>query len=117
MYGKNIENNKGRGLLLYIKKEISSNEVEMTTEFDEKLFVHINLNNNDKLLVGLIYRSPSEKDKEKNAKLNSLIQEACSKGYTHILMMGDFNYPDIDWNNYNSKGDRIDSSDGVAHRS
>jgi hypothetical protein len=31
------------------------------------------------------------------------------KGYSHILIMGDFNYPDIDWENWNTKGDNTNS--------
>lgn len=34
--------------------------------------------------------------------------EANNKGLTHILIMGHFNYPDIDWENYNSRGDKTD---------
>jgi hypothetical protein len=44
-----------------------------------------------------------------NDKLCSLISEATSKGYSHILIMGDFNYPDIDWENWNTKGNNTNS--------
>jgi endonuclease/exonuclease/phosphatase family metal-dependent hydrolase len=51
-----------------------------------------------------VYRSPSNRTSEYNDKLCTLISEATSKGYSHILIMGDFNYPDIDWENWNTKG-------------
>lgn len=104
-----MEKDNRRGLLLYINKELNGNEVQMESNFEENLFVQIRLNNNDKLLIGIIYRSPSERSIEHNSKLRELLVEASNKGFTHILIMGDFNYPDIDWVNYNSRGDKTDS--------
>ena len=81
----------------------------MESNFEENLFVQIKLNNNDKLLIGIIYRSPSKRSIEHNSKLRELLVETSNKGFTHLLIMGDFNYPDIDWENYNSRGDKTDS--------
>jgi hypothetical protein len=108
MFGKNLEKDNGRGLLLYINKELNGNEVQMESNFEENLFVQIKLNNNDKLLIGIIYRSPSERSIEHNSKLRELLVEASNKGFTHILIIGDFNYPEIDWENYNSRGDKTE---------
>ena len=80
----------------------------MESNFEENLFVQIKLNNNDKLLIGIIYRSPSERSIEHNSKLRELLVEASNKGFTHILIIGDFNYPEIDWENYNSRGDKTE---------
>ena len=55
-----------RGLLLYINKELNRNEVQMESNFEENLFVQIKLNNNDKLLIDIIYRSPSERSIEQS---------------------------------------------------
>jgi hypothetical protein len=46
---------------------------------------------------------------ETNFQENLLISEATNKGYSHILIIGDFNYPDIDWENWNTKGDNTNS--------
>ena len=89
-----MEKDNRRGLLLYINKELNENEVQMESNFEENLFVQIRLNNNDKLLIGIIYRSPSERSIEHNSKLRELLVEASNKGFTHILIMGDLNYPD-----------------------
>ena len=40
--------------------------------------------------------------------LRSLIREASSKTYSHILLMGDFNYPNIDWNNWRTKSENTE---------
>jgi hypothetical protein len=75
----------------------------------ENLFVKIKLDNNDKLLIGIIYRSPSNKNMEHHNQLRKLIQEASNKQFSHILIMGDFNYLNIDWENCNSNRDSTDS--------
>ncbi len=55
-------------------------------------------------MVGLIYRSDSGTE-ENNRNLRSLIAEAASKGFSHLLIMGDFNYPTIDWYSWKTRGD------------
>ena len=44
-------------------------------------------------------------------KLRVLIREAVSKTYSHVLLMGDFNYPDIDWFNWTTKSDKPESQE------
>jgi hypothetical protein len=46
---------------------------------------------------------------EHHNQLRKLIQEASNKHFSHILIMGDFNYPNIDWENCNSNGDSTES--------
>ena len=48
---------------------------------------------------------------EHHNQLRKLIHEAIAsnKHFSHILIMGDFNYPNIDWENYNSNGDSTES--------
>ena len=98
MYYENIVENEGRGLILYTHKSLNVTEVKMNTEFKENLFVEIHLKNREKLLVGLIYRSPSDKLPEENKKLRELINEAANLNHSSYILMGDFNYPSIDWN-------------------
>ena len=88
MFEKKIDTEEGRGLILYVDNKLEAAETHMETNFPEKLFVKIKLNQTDKLLVGLVkvvYRSPSNITSEYNDKLCSLISEATSKGYSHIL--------------------------------
>ena len=92
----NIDNDIGRGQLLYVKKSLPCKEVYMKTEFREATFAEIKLQKNDRLLITLIYRSESDGE-EMSAQLVKLVDEICSKGYSHILMLGDFNYRRIDW--------------------
>ena len=59
---------------------------------------------NDKLLLGCFYRSPNGND-EQNSKLNNEIIRGV-RGYSHILITGDFNHPEIDWKNCVSSKDQ-----------
>ncbi len=106
----NIGNDVGRGMLLYTTKDLDAKEVTMSTQFSENIFLEIKLTSEDSLLVGLIYRSDSGTD-ENNTNLRTLISEAISKGYSHVLIMGDFNYPSIDWNTWRSRGESTTSEE------
>ena len=48
----------------------------------------------EKLLVGVVYRSPNSSDNN-NDSLLKLFEDVADS--SHILIMGDFNYKDIDW--------------------
>ncbi len=106
----NISNNVGRGMLLYTCKDLDAKEVTMDTTFSENIFVKVKLTSEDTLLIGLIYRSDSGAD-ENNVKLRKLISEATAKGFSHILIMGDFNYSSVDWNTWRTKGDSTTSEE------
>ena len=80
----------------------------MKSDYEESIFIQINLNRRDKLLVGCLYRSESGTE-DNNSNLRKLIREATAMSYSHILLMGDFNYPDINWKNWTSKTDNIES--------
>ena len=92
----NLGNNKGRGVIMLTDKRLRAQEVSFGEEFDENLFVEITLNDNDKLLVGQIYRSDSGSS-ENNAQLLDKINLICNQNYSHLLTMGDFNLPKINW--------------------
>lgn len=95
MFTRNIEDKSGRGMILYIHKSLQATEVKMDTEFQENLFVKVKLNGKDELLIGIIYRSESGTE-QNNSKLCEIITESVGLGFSHYLVMGDFNYPNID---------------------
>ena len=58
------------------------------------------------MIVGFIYRSGSESDGN-NRKVGDLLEEVGNLEHTHMLMMGNFNYRDINWSNWTCRGDVI----------
>ena len=99
MFHKNIENEIGRGIILYVDKALEAKEVHMETGFEECVFAEIKLVGSDKLLIAMFYRSPNS-TAENNENMRKLISEASQKGYSHTLFNGDFNYPDINWTSW-----------------
>ncbi len=64
---------------------------------DESVWIEIKLKGRDKLLLGCVYRSPNS-DSVNDAKLLSGLKKTCVlKRYSHFLICGDFNLPEIDW--------------------
>jgi hypothetical protein len=112
LYHSNVDKKIGRGILIYINNTLTAQETTMDTKFEENLFIDMKLNNNDRLLIGCIYRSESGTATNNN-KLRQLIDEASTKGYSHILMMGDFNYRDINWKTWNHKTDDPEAEENL----
>lgn len=115
LFPLNIDNRIGRGMILYIHQTLKAKEVYMETEYNENIFVKIKLNNSDQLLVGLLYRTMSERPenagRDNNGDLLKLITEATNKQFSHVLLMGDINYPDIDWEAWNTNSDNTDTNE------
>ena len=62
----------------------------------EHKWIKIKLRGNDSLhLAGCIYRSPTSNLQQSTAALCDLFRSVT--GFTHLLITGDFNYPDINW--------------------
>ena len=72
------------------------------TSYDDQLWVEVKLKGADRLLCGCVYRSPT-KDKPKTIettqKVCEILKEASQRSNSHLLICGDFNYPDINWEN------------------
>ena len=88
------------GVLLYIHESLQSvlctplNDVKI----NETVWCTIRLKNNDKLLIGVVYCSPNSSF-DNSSKTINLIPNQHSKyvGYSHCLLMDDFNFPNISW--------------------
>ena len=59
----------------------------------------IPLRNNDKLLVVMCYR-PESNTPVDNTALYSFLESLSATTFSHVIVMGDFNYKDIDWRNF-----------------
>lgn len=91
----------GRGIKVYVKTDISNgvSAVSESSNFREACLIEIKLSSKDKLLFGCIYRSPtsSPTSDENNQNLNKLLKWIPTQNYSHICVVGDFNYKDINW--------------------
>ena len=55
------------------------------------------MRNNDKMLVGVVYRSPNSSYEYSLVIINLISSLSEYVGYSHCLLMGDFNFPYINW--------------------
>ena len=91
-----------RGVAIYVRANIPSNEIRLKTAHEDQIWVQIKLKGDDCLLCGCVYRSPvKEKSKvvESTQRICQILEEATQKGNSHMVVCGDFNYPEIDWEN------------------
>ena len=86
-----------RGTCIYTKKSITACLHQLTEdEFEEGIWIKINLKGNDQLLLGCIYRSPNSTI-DNNNRLIKLINTMNNIKISHKVLMGDFNFKNIEW--------------------
>ena len=96
---ESISDNRGRGTILYIRKGINYKQIDVQyndEKFQESVYVEISLADNDTLLCACMYRR-GETDEKNNDTLRNILLELSSKQYSHLLVMGDFNFNGINW--------------------
>ena len=81
---------------IYVSEKLCPHEVQFDNfQFQEQLWIEIALKRSDSLLVGCIYRSPSSDLCQSTTALCDLLCRV--QGHSHVLICGDFDYPDINW--------------------
>jgi len=92
----------GGGVLLYIDKSLSCSPCQRleTVNFNESLWCLISLPANNTLLVGLVYRSPSSNESNNSKLLDIIHTISLQQRFNQLLLIGDFNLPDIVWTNH-----------------
>lgn len=90
--------NKGRGCIIYLKNSLIASEVSFDTSFEESVWCKVKLKNRDNLILGCTYRSPNS-SAENVSKLNTLLRDISDMNPSHLLIMGDFNFKEINWKN------------------
>ena len=101
MFGVNVGAHGRRGVVVFVhtslEKSVSS--IEIVSEFEETLLLSLKLRAGDCLLFGVIYRSLSSSENN-NVALSTLLSKLCvqqSPKYSHLCVVGDFNFPGINW--------------------
>ena len=83
---------------MYAKEELHCRETRFPgQDFNGHMWLEVSLLHRETLLVGTIYRSPGS-SVQNDAALCTLLNASISRGgYDHVLIVGDFNLPNIDW--------------------
>ena len=85
MYGR------GGGIIVYTKKELNCYEIPTPLDIIQAISLGIKLDKED-LHMYIVYRSPNS-SLENNSKINNFINSVKDNS----IIVGDFNYPDINW--------------------
>ena len=99
IHSVNVTKRQGRGIIIYAHNSLKVNDIELCVNYEESCWIELCLNKSDKMLLGCIYRSDSG-TQENNLNLMKILQHAISLEYSHYLLVGDFNYNHISWENW-----------------
>ena len=88
--------NTGRGVTIYVNNKLKSELVNFDHNFNDQIWVRLEITPKNHILLGGIYRSPNS-----NTYNNDLLIDLFDKltNNTDIVVMGDFNFKEIDWKN------------------
>lgn len=88
---------KAGGVLLYVKNEINSYEYsELNILKSESVWCRVKTAGNENINIGVCYRSQAAEDDEVK-ELFKAIETASNE---QVMIMGDFNYPKINWETF-----------------
>ena len=87
---------KVRGVGIYVSEKLLCHQIHFdNSNFEEQVWIKLFLKGSDSLLIGCMYRSPSSDKYTSTLALCNLLSSI--HGYSHVLICGDFNYPNINW--------------------
>jgi len=87
---------RGGGVLLFVRNTLKAVEVKLSNKFRDQIWCRVKIRHNDELLIGVCYRSQNTNivGQTNDDFLCDMLAEVRGKP---LLLMGDFNFPDIDW--------------------
>ena len=84
-----------RGICIYAKPNLNISVLEFVYDFEECVWCKI-MGKQDTFVLGCCYRSPSSHEIN-DTKLFSMLSNILSLYQKKLIVFGDFNYPDINW--------------------
>ena len=83
MLSVNLQNDIGRGMIIYIHNSLKAEKITMSTQFQENIFIKVEPNSKEFIIVVLAYKSDSG-TMENNSALRDLIKEAHYEKVTFV---------------------------------
>jgi hypothetical protein len=98
-YQLSLNNKPSRGVIIYTHVSLNAQSCDILNDddFTESVWSTWTTQQKERIIIGCIYRSPSS-DGSNNKNLLNLLQKVDAANTDHILIVGDFNYPSINWN-------------------
>jgi hypothetical protein len=98
-----------RGVAIYINNTYNATQIFNNSPAKEIVSCEIKIKGSRNILIQTIYRSPNSTE-ENNDLINQEILNS-SKEYSKILILGDFNYPNIEWTDPNNPTPNCNNSE------
>ena len=92
----NIRKSGRRGIIIYIRVGTIASQFEVISNFSECLFIQINLDNYNILIVEAFYRSPTSNANNCN-ELIALMRKINTVLSDRFILLRDFNLSSINW--------------------
>ena len=87
------ERGRGGGILIYVKKHMNATVIENNTNFNQCASIKMKFGGED-VKLHVVYRSPNSQKTNDDDLCNWI------KNITGVnILIGDFNFPDVDWQN------------------
>ena len=86
-------------IINYVTKDLICKQITMGISFDKCITIELQVNNNCKLYLATIYRSPNTLVENDKAILE-FIDTFGSRNTGYKLLLGDFNCPNIKWDTW-----------------
>ena len=100
MYRSNRNDRGGGGVIIFVRADLASTVADVDlSSYDDIIGCSICLWGGKRLLVLCSYRADSNSP-DQNSALFQIISDLSTSPYSHIILTGDFNYRQIDWNLY-----------------
>lgn len=96
LYVNDFSKKGNRGIAIYVKNSIYASQICMKSVASDTVWVEIMLEKKKKMLLGGVYRSPNNSH-ENNLLLWATIKKVSERYKNKLLIVGDFNCKDINW--------------------
>ena len=97
----NIENKSERGVVTYVSSDLDSIFLKSSSLGPEFVFIKVELDKGHYITIGNIYRSPSS-TQANDIQLCNELECLVTEVKKNIIIVGDFNFPEIDWDLHHS---------------
>lgn len=90
------------------RQALNSISVELSLDFSEFIVIQLMSGNGCFMTIAAVYRSPSSTTAN-DQKLNEVIEHLVKHCTDKLLIVGDFNFCNIDWNTWTTQGSSVSS--------
>ena len=92
-----LKNKRARGVACYIKNDLNVELYDLNCKYDDAVWLKLKINkSSDTLLIGCVYRSPSNTP-QLNKLFLEMFEEIATLNNNNVIVVGDFNFPGINW--------------------